>query len=132
MRGEVITAALTFPATPHALSWAGITPVFADIDPERLTLDPAAVEWAVTPRTTAILAFHVYGIPCDVDGLADVAKRHDLRFIYDGAHCFDTWIGTAPIGSFGDATIMSFHAMWTNSAALLECYLLNVASLERL
>ena len=110
LRGEVITPAFTFPATPHALTWAGIRPVFADIDPVRLTLDPAAVERAITPRTTAILGVHVYGIPCDVDGLAAVAKRHGLRLVYDGAHCFETRIGEAPIGSFGDATMLSFHA----------------------
>lgn len=108
--GEVITPAFTFPATPHALSWAGVSPVFADIDPVRLTIDPDAVERAITPRTTAILGVHVYGIPCDVDALAAVAARHDLRIVYDGAHCFDTRIVQAPIGGFGDATMLSFHA----------------------
>ena len=110
LRREVITPAFTFPATPHALSWAGITPVFADIDPVRLTLDPTAVERAITPRTTGILAVHVYGVPCDVERLAAVALRHGLRLVYDGAHSFDTRIGGVPVGSFGDATMLSFHA----------------------
>jgi dTDP-4-amino-4,6-dideoxygalactose transaminase len=110
LAGEVITTPFTFPATPHALSWSGITPVFADIDPNRLTLDPARVEGRITPRTTGILAVHVYGVPCDVDGLAAVAARHGLRLLYDGAHAFGGRIGDVGIGAYGDATMFSFHA----------------------
>ena len=110
VRGEVVTTPFTFPATPHAISWNGGTPVFADIDPVRLTLDPARVEAAITPRTTAILAVHVYGIPCDVDGLQDVASRHGLKLIYDAAHAFGTRINGTGIGNFGDASMFSFHA----------------------
>lgn len=110
LSGEVITTPFTFPATPHALAWSGITPVFADIDPRRLTLDPARVEALVTPKTTAILGVHVYGVPCDVDGLADVARRHGLKLIYDGAHAFGVRVNGRGIGTFGDATMFSFHA----------------------
>jgi len=110
LSGEVITTPFTFPATPHALSWSGITPVFADIDPLRLTLDPDAVEALVTARTTGILAVHVYGVPCDVDGLQQVATRHGLRLVYDGAHAFGARLGGRAIGTFGDATMFSFHA----------------------
>ena len=110
LHGEVVTTAFTFPASPHALTAAGITPVFVDIHPVSLTLDPAAVERAITPATTAILGVHVYGIPCDVHALADIARRHGLRLLYDGAHAFDTRIHGAPIASFGDATMLSLHA----------------------
>jgi dTDP-4-amino-4,6-dideoxygalactose transaminase len=110
LRGEVITTPFTFPATPHALAWSGVTPVFADVDPVRLTLDPARVEEAITPQTTGILGVHVYGIPCDVDGLQQVADRHGLKLVYDGAHAFGTTVNGAGIGTFGDLTMFSFHA----------------------
>jgi len=110
LRGEVITTPFTFPATPHVLAWAGITPVFADIDPVRLTIDPERVDALVTPKTTAILGVHVYGVPCDVDGLAAVAQRRGLRLVYDGAHAFGVRIDGRGIGTFGDATMFSFHS----------------------
>jgi len=110
LRGEVITTPFTFPATPHALAWTGVTPVFADIDPVRLTIDPARVEALITPRTTAILGVHVYGVPCDVEALAAIAARHGLQLLYDGAHAFGVRCGGRGIGTFGDATMFSFHA----------------------
>jgi len=110
LRGEVLTTPFTFPATPHALSWSGITPVFCDIDPVSLNLDPAAVARAITPRTTGILAVHVYGTPCDVEALQQLATRHGLRLIYDAAHAFGARVDGRPIGTFGDATMFSFHA----------------------
>jgi dTDP-4-amino-4,6-dideoxygalactose transaminase len=110
LRGEVITTPFTFPATPHALTWAGITPVFADIDPVRLTIDPCRIEQLITPQTSAILGVHVYGVPCDVDALADIARRHSLRLLYDGAHAFDVRVNGSGIGTFGDVTMFSFHA----------------------
>jgi dTDP-4-amino-4,6-dideoxygalactose transaminase len=111
LSGEVITTPFTFPATPHVLAWTqGVTPVFADIDPVRLTLAPEAVEAAITPRTSAILAVHVYGIPCDVAALQRIADRHRLRVIYDAAHAFGVRVGGVAIGRFGDATMFSFHS----------------------
>ena len=110
LSGEVLTTPFTFPATPHALSWSGITPVFCDIDPVTLNVDPAAVERSVTDRTSGILAVHVYGNPCDVVGLQRVADRHRLKIIYDAAHAFGTRIMDRGIGTFGDATMFSFHA----------------------
>ena len=110
LTGEVITTPFTFPATPHALSWSGITPVFADIDPNRLTLDPSKVEEHITSKTSAILAVHVYGVPCDVDALATIASRHGLRLLYDGAHAFGVRLDGAGVGTWGDATMFSFHA----------------------
>lgn len=107
---EVITTPLTFAATAHSIAWNGLTPVFADIDPQYLTLDPSSVEKAITPRTSAILAVHVYGTVCDVDGLQAVADRHGLRLIYDAAHVFGTTVNDVPIGAFGDVSVFSFHA----------------------
>ncbi|MGH7043637.1 MAG: DegT/DnrJ/EryC1/StrS family aminotransferase [Acetobacteraceae bacterium] len=108
--GEVITTPFTFPATAHALNWAGVTTIFADIDPVTLTLDPGAVARAITSRTSGILGVHVYGMPCDVHGLGRLAGQHGLKIIYDGAHAFGTEIAGRPIGDFGDATMLSFHA----------------------
>ncbi len=110
LAGEVITTPFTFPATPHVLAWAGITPVFADIDPVRLTLDPARVDALITSQTTAILGVHVYGVPCDVDALADLAERRGLRLLFDAAHAFGVRVNGRGIGTFGDATMFSFHA----------------------
>jgi dTDP-4-amino-4,6-dideoxygalactose transaminase len=110
LRGEVITTPLTFAATPHALVWSGLEPVFADVDPRTLTLDPRRVEAAITSRTSAILAVHVYGVPCDVHALDAIAMRHGLKVIYDGAHTFGSTVDGVPLASFGDATMLSFHA----------------------
>jgi dTDP-4-amino-4,6-dideoxygalactose transaminase len=110
LRGEVLTTPFTFPATPHALSWSGITPVFCDIDPITLNIDPAAVERATGERSSGILAVHVYGNPCDVEGLQRVADRRGLKIIYDAAHAFGLRLRGRTIGTFGDATMFSFHA----------------------
>lgn len=88
LSGEVITTPYTFVATAHALQWNGIEPVFADIDPRFLNLDPGRIEAAITPRTTAILAVHCYGTPCDTAAIKAIADRHGLRVIYDAAYAF--------------------------------------------
>lgn len=108
--GEVITTPFTFVATTHALYWNKIRPVFVDIEPNYYTLDPAKVEAAITPWTTAILAVHVFGHPCNVHALADIARRHNLRLIYDAAHVFGVRIGGRSIAHFGDLSMFSFHA----------------------
>ena len=108
--GEVITTPYTFVATTHALFWNKIRPVFVDIEPDYYTLDPDKVEAAITPWTTAILAVHVYGHPCKLNKLADVARRHNLKLLYDAAHAFGVKIGGTPIGHFGDLSMFSFHA----------------------
>ena len=110
LSGDVVTTPFTFPATPHALSWSGLTPVFADVDPCTLNLDPGAVERAITARTSAILAVHVYGHACEVDQLERVANRHGLKIIYDAAHAFGGRVNGRPIGACGDVTMFSFHA----------------------
>lgn len=108
--GEVITTPFTFVATTHALFWNKIRPVFVDIEPNYYTIDPENVEEAITPWTTAILAVHVYGHPCKLDALADIARRHNLRLIYDAAHAFGVKVGNKPIAHFGDLSMFSFHA----------------------
>ena len=110
LTGSVVTTPFTFPATPHSLVWSRLQPIFCDIDPVRLTIDPAAVEAAIRPDTTAILGVHVYGIPCHVHQLQAIADRRGLKLIYDGAHVFGTAIDGRGIGTFGDATMFSFHA----------------------
>ncbi len=108
--GEVITTPFTFVATTHALYWNKIRPVFVDIEPDFYTLDPKKVEAAITPWTTAILAVHVYGHPCKVIALADIARRHNLTLIYDAAHAFGVGVNGRSIAHFGDLTMFSFHA----------------------
>ena len=108
--GEVIVPSYTFIATAHALSWQGITPVFADIDAGTHNLDPEAVARMVTPRTTGIIGVHLWGRPADTAGLAEVAEAHDLALLYDAAHAFGCTSGGRPIGSFGAAEVFSFHA----------------------
>lgn len=108
--GEVITTPFTFVATSHALYWNKIRPIFVDIEPDHYTIDPKAVEAAITPWTTAILAVHVYGYPCQLDALADIARRHKLRLIYDAAHAFGVTVDGKSICHYGDMSMFSFHA----------------------
>ncbi len=108
--GEVITTPFSFVATTHALHWNKIRPVFCDIEPDHYTIDPEKVEAAVTPWTTAILAVHVFGYPCNLDALADIARRYNLKLIYDAAHAFGVKIDGKSIAQYGDLTMFSFHA----------------------
>jgi dTDP-4-amino-4,6-dideoxygalactose transaminase len=108
--GEVITTPFTFVATTHALHWNKIRPVFCDIEPDHYTLDPEKVEAAITPWTTAILAVHVFGYPCNLDALADIARRHNLKLIYDAAHAFGVKIDGKSVARYGDLSMFSFHA----------------------
>lgn len=107
---EVITTPFTFAATPHCIFWNGLKPVFCDIEPEKMTIDADKIEKLITPNTSAILAVHVYGFPCDVEKIDAIAKKHNLKVIYDGAHVFSTEINDKGIGTFGDITMFSFHA----------------------
>lgn len=110
LSGEVITTPFTFPATPHILAWNGLTPVFCDIDPVTMNIDPKKIESLITSKTSAILGVHVYGTPCAVEEIQDIANRHGLKVIYDAAHAFGMeWNGKG-IGTFGDITMFSFHA----------------------
>ena len=121
--GEVITTPYSFVATTHALWWNGTKPVFVDIDPKTGNLDPNKVEAAITPRTTAILPVHVYGYPCDVDVIQDIADKYGLRVIYDAAHAFGVKVDSrqsktlskgegdyVSVLNAGDLSTLSFHA----------------------
>lgn len=110
LRGEVITTPFTFPSTTHAIVRMGLTPVFVDIDPETLTLDPGKIEALITEKTSAILPVHVYGRVCDVKGIGAIAREHGLKVIYDAAHAFGVTYEGQGIGTWGDAAMFSFHA----------------------
>lgn len=110
VKGKVITTPFSYVATTSALLWEGCEPVFVDIDPKTCCIDPALIEAAITPDTTAILATHVYGIPCDVEAIDVIAKRHGLKVIYDAAHAFDVQYKSKSILAWGDASTLSFHA----------------------
>ncbi len=110
LSGEVITTPYSFVATSHALLWSGLTPVFVDIDPTTLNLDPARIEAAITPRTCAILPVHCYGRPCDVEGIGAIADRHGLKVIYDAAHAFGVRHRGTSVLNHGDLSVLSFHA----------------------
>lgn len=110
LTGEVIVPSMTFIATAHALQWQEITPVFCDIDPETYTIDPNRIEQMITPRTTGIIGVHLWSRPCDLESLAEIARRHNLKLLYDAAHSFACSYKGRMIGSFGDAEVFSFHA----------------------
>jgi dTDP-4-amino-4,6-dideoxygalactose transaminase len=110
LSGEVITTPFTFPATPHVLAWNNIRPIFCDIDPVTMNIDVNKIESLITPHTTAILAVHVFGTPCNVERIKVIADRYGLKVIYDAAHAFAVEIGETGIGNFGDISMMSFHA----------------------
>lgn len=110
LTGEVITTPFTFPATVQCLDWNGLTPVFCDIDSDTLNIDANKIESLITDKTTAILAVHVFGNPCDVYRIQEIADKYNLKVIYDGAHAFGSYINRQPIGSFGDITMFSFHS----------------------
>jgi dTDP-4-amino-4,6-dideoxygalactose transaminase len=107
--GEVITTPFSFVATTHALHWNGIRPVFVDIDPVTMNIDPAKIEAAITPQTTAILPVHVYGSPCEVEEIERIADTYGLRVLYDAAHAFGVRKNGRSVLEFGDMSVLSFH-----------------------
>lgn len=110
LTGEVITTPFTYVSTVSSIIWTGLKPVFADIEPDTLTIDPEQVEKAITPNTSAILATHVYGNPCDVHRLKEIADKHNLKLIYDAAHAFGVKYEGRGITNFGDVSMISLHA----------------------
>lgn len=108
--GEVITTPFTFPATAHVIAWNGLKPVFCDIDRTTYGLDPKRVEEAITTRTKAILPVHVYGLPCDVDAFNQISKKYSIPVIYDSAHTFGCRYRGVALCSYGDLSVLSFHA----------------------
>ena len=107
---EVIVPAFTFVATAHALMWQGIRPVFCDIDPDTHHIDPGAIEALVNHRTSGILGVHLWGQPCAVDALTEIAKRHGLSLMFDACHALDVERGGRRVGNFGACEVFSFHA----------------------
>ena len=108
--GEVITTPYSFVATTHALWWNGIKPVFVDIEPETGDIDPNKIEAAITPKTTAIMPVHVYGKPCKVKEIQEIADKYGLKVIYDAAHAFGVEVNGESILNAGDMSTLSFHA----------------------
>lgn len=108
--GEVITTPYSFVATTHALWWNNIKPVFVDIEPKYCNLDPEKIEAAITPQTTAILPVHVYGNPCEVQRIQEIADIYGLKVIYDACHTFGVTTNNKSVLNFGDLSVMSFHA----------------------
>lgn len=110
LKGEIITTPFSFVATTSSIVWEGCTPVFVDIDSESMNIDPEKIEAAITKNTTAILATHVYGNPCDVEQIDQIAKKHNLKVIYDGAHSFGVNLNGKSIFGYGDISVCSLHA----------------------
>lgn len=108
--GEIITTPFSYVATTSSIDWEGFTPVFVDIDPETLCIDPDLVEAAITPQTRAILPTHVYGIPCAVEKIEQIAHKNGLKVIYDAAHTFGVSYNGKSLASYGDISTLSFHA----------------------
>jgi dTDP-4-amino-4,6-dideoxygalactose transaminase len=110
LTGEVLVPAFTFIATAHSLQWQEITPVFCDIDPETHTIDPSKIESMITPRTTGIIGVHLWGRPCQIEALTEIAQRHNLKLIFDAAHALGCSYKEKMIGNFGNAEVFSLHA----------------------
>lgn len=110
VKGEIITTPFSFVATTSSIVWQGCKPVFVDIDEDTLNIDPNKIEAAITPNTSAILATHVFGNPCDIEAIDRIAKKHGLKVIYDAAHCFGTKYKGKSIFAYGDVSTTSFHA----------------------
>jgi dTDP-4-amino-4,6-dideoxygalactose transaminase len=110
LKGEIITTPFSYVATTSSIVWEGCKPIFVDIDPLTLNIDPAKIEAAISPDTSAILATHVYGNPCDVAAIQSIAKKHNLKVIYDAAHGFGVKVKKKSIFEFGDISTVSFHA----------------------
>lgn len=110
LRGEVIVPSFTFIATANSLQWQEITPVFCDIDPRTHNIDPRKIEQMITPKTTGIIGVHVWGRPCDINAISEIAQRRNLKLLFDSAHAFGCSYKGKMIGGFGDAEVFSFHA----------------------
>lgn len=110
LTGEIITTPFSYVATTSSIVWEGCIPVYVDIDPRTFNIDPSKIEAAITPKTSAILATHCFGNPCDVEAIDAIAKRHGLKVIYDAAHCFGTKYKGESIFNWGDISTTSFHA----------------------
>jgi dTDP-4-amino-4,6-dideoxygalactose transaminase len=131
LSGEVITTPFSYVATTSAIVWENCTPVFVDIDPEYLTIDENKIEAAITDKTTAILATHVFGNPCNVEVIAQIAKKHNLKVIYDAAHCFGVEYNGQSIFNYGDISTCSFHATKIFHTGEGGCWITNNEELQQ-
>jgi len=131
LTGEIIVPSFTFVATAHSVQWLGLKPVFCDIDPATHTIDPQEVKKLITPKTSGIIAVHLWGRPCDTNALEKITAEYQLKLIFDAAHAFGASQKDRMIGSFGNCEVMSFHAtkffntfeggaITTNDSALAE------------
>lgn len=127
---EIITTPFTFAATPHCISWNGQKPVFCDIESDTMCINADKIESLITEKTSAILGVHVYGFPCNVEKIDKIAKKHNLKVIYDAAHAFSTEINGVGIGNFGDITMFSFHATKLYNTVEGGCLTYNDESLK--
>lgn len=110
LKGDIITTPFSYVATTSSIVWEGCDPVFVDVDPKTLNIDPTKIEAAITPDTSAILATHVYGNPCDIHSIQMIANKYGLKVIYDAAHCFGTLYKGKSVFAYGDISTTSFHA----------------------
>lgn len=110
LKGEIITTPFSYVATTSSIVWEGCKPVFVDIDPKTLNIDPNRIEEAITKKTSGILATHVFGNPCDIDAIQKIADQYELKVIYDAAHCFGTQYKGKSVYTYGDISTGSFHA----------------------
>jgi dTDP-4-amino-4,6-dideoxygalactose transaminase len=110
IKGDVITTPFSYVATTNAILWEGSNPVFVDIDPVSFCIDPSKIEASITENTKAILATHVFGVPCDIEAISKIAEKHNLKVIYDGAHAFGCTYNDKSLLSYGDISTCSFHA----------------------
>lgn len=108
--GEIITTPFSYVATTSTIVWERCIPVFVDVDPKTFNIDPSKIEAAITPKTSAILATHVFGVPCDVEAIQNIADAHGLKVIYDAAHCFGSEINGQSVLNYGDISTLSLHA----------------------
>ena len=110
LKGDIITTPFSYVATTSSIKWENCNPIFADIDDKTFTIDPENIINVITPKTTAILATHVYGNPCNIEAINDIAQKYNLKIIYDAAHCFGVKYKNNYLVNYGDASIISFHA----------------------
>ncbi|WP_240452798.1 MULTISPECIES: DegT/DnrJ/EryC1/StrS family aminotransferase [Sphingobacterium] len=110
LKGEIITTPFSFVATTNSILWQGCKPIYVDIDPDTFNIDPDKIEAAITPKTSAILATHVYGNPCNIDAIQNIADKYGLKVMYDAAHCFGTKYKNRSVFEYGDISTTSFHA----------------------
>lgn len=110
LKGDIITTPFSYVATTSSIVWEGCRPIFVDIDPNTLNINPELIEASITDNTSGILATHVFGNPCDIESIQEIADRHNLKVIYDASHCFGTQYLGKSVFAYGDVSTTSFHA----------------------